>query len=86
MTQPLSASAHPPQYFLTSPLREFDYKAFHRILITNKELKLFKIRDNDICVQCKNPDSIEHTFLESPMNVQRYQESYRGSILWVTLT
>ena len=40
MTQPLSASAHPPQYFLTSPLREFDYKAFHRILVTNEELKL----------------------------------------------
>ena len=33
-------SSPPPQYFLTSPLREFDYKAFHRILVTNEELKL----------------------------------------------
>ena len=55
-------------------LREFGYKAFHRILVTNKELKLFKIRNDDICFQCKSPDSLEHTFLECPRNVQFYQE------------
>ena len=43
-------------------LREFGYKAFHRILVTNKELKLFKIRNDDICFQCKNPDSLEDSF------------------------
>ena len=55
-------------------LREFGYKAFHRILVTNTELRLFKIRNHDIRFQCKNPDSFEHTFLEFPMNVQFYQE------------
>ena len=54
--------------------REFGYKAFHRILVTNKELKLFKIRNDHMCFQCKNPDSLEHTFLECPMNVQFYQD------------
>ena len=55
-------------------LREFGYKAFHRILVTNKQLKLFKIRNDDVCFQCKSPDSLEHTFLECPRNVQFYQE------------
>ena len=55
-------------------LREFGYKAFHRILVTNKELKLFKIRNDDICSQCKNPDLLEHTFLKCPMNVQFYHK------------
>ena len=55
-------------------LREFGDKAFHRILVTNKELKQFKIRNDDLCFQCKNPDSSEHTFLEFPMSVQFYQE------------
>ena len=55
-------------------LREFGYKDFHRILVTNKELKLFQIRNEDVCFQCKNPDSLEHTFLECPRNVQFYQE------------
>ena len=55
-------------------LREFGYKAFHRILVTNKELKLFKIRNDDIYSQCKNPDSLEHTFLECPMNFQFYHK------------
>ena len=55
-------------------LREFGFKAFHRILVTNKELKLFKIRNDDTCSQCRNPDSLEHTFLKCPTNVQFYQE------------
>jgi len=39
-------------------LREFGFKFLHRILVTNKELKRFKIRNDDICA-----DSLEHTFL-----------------------
>ena len=63
-------------YEMTSDkkLREFGLKAFHRILVTNKELKQFQIRNDDLCFQCKNPDSVEHTFLECPMSVQFYQE------------
>ena len=42
--------------------RGFCYKAFDRILVPNKELKQFKIRNRDLCSQSKNPDSLEHTF------------------------
>ena len=55
-------------------LREFGYKVFHRILVTDKELEQFIIRNDDLCFQCKNPDSLEHTFLQCPMNVQFYQK------------
>ena len=55
-------------------LREFGFKFLHRILVTNRELKRFKIRNDDICAQCKNFDSLEHTFLECPINVKFYQE------------
>ena len=59
---------------MDNKLREFGFKILHRILITNKELKRFKIRNDDICSQCKNPDSLDHTFLECPVNVKFYQE------------
>jgi len=49
-------------------------EAFHRILVTNKELKLFKIKNDDMCFRCKDLDSLEHIFMECPMNVQFYQE------------
>ena len=55
-------------------LREFSYKLLHRILVTNKELKRFKIRNDDICSQCKNPNSPEHTFLECSANIKFYQD------------
>ena len=63
-------------YITTSDkqLRESGYKVFHRILVTNTELKLFKIGNDDLCFQCKNPDSLEHTFLGCPMSIQFYQE------------
>ena len=54
-------------------LREFGYKILHRILVTNKELKRFKIRNDDLCAQCKNLDSLEHTFLKCPINVKFYR-------------
>ena len=50
-------------------LREFGYKILRRILVTNKELKKFKISNDDLCDQCKTPDSVEHTFLQCPVNV-----------------
>ena len=50
------------------------YKILHRLLVTNKELKKFKIRNDDLCDQCKTPDSLEHTFLQCPANVKFYHE------------
>ena len=55
-------------------LREFGYKILHRILVTNKELKKFKIRNDDLSDQCKTPDSLEHTVLQCPANVKFYHE------------
>ena len=55
-------------------LREFAFKLYHRILVTNKELKRFKIRNDDACSQCQNADSLEHTFLECPTSIKFYQE------------
>ena len=48
-------------------LRQFSFKLFHRILVTKKELKRFKIF-------CKSPDSLEHTFLECPAGLNLFQE------------
>ena len=44
-------------------LRQFSFKLLHRILITKKELKRYKIKPDDECFFCKSPDSLEHTFL-----------------------
>ena len=50
-------------------LKQFSFKLLHRILVTNKELKKYKIKTDDKCFFCKLPDSLEHTFLEcSVMN------------------
>ena len=45
-----------------------------RISVANKELKKFKIRNDDLCAQWKNPDSLEHTFLQCLTNVKFYHE------------
>ena len=55
-------------------LREFAFKLFHRILVTYKELKRFKIRNDDACLQCQNADSLEHAFLECPISIKFYQK------------
>ena len=59
---------------IDNKLREFAFKLYHRILVTNKELKRFKIRNDDACSQCQNADSLEHTFLECPTSIKFYQE------------
>ena len=53
LTLPLVGNSHSVQFILKSTkdnkLREFGYKILHRILVTNKELKKFKIRNDDFC-------------------------------------
>ena len=49
-----------------SKLGQFSFKLFHRILLTKKELKRFKISDSEDCFFCKSPDSLEHAFLYCP--------------------
>ena len=55
-------------------LRQFSFKLLHRILVTKKELKRYKIKPDDECFFCKSPDSLEHTFLACSIAVDFYHE------------
>ena len=45
-------------------LRQFSFKLLHRILVTRKELKRYKIKlDWWMFFFCKSPDCLEHAFL-----------------------
>ena len=54
--------------------REFTFKLLHRILVTNQELKRFKIKNEDLCSQCRRADSLEHIFLDCPISITFYEE------------
>ena len=43
-------------------LRQFSFILLYRILVTKKELKYFKITNDEKCVMCSNQDSIDHTY------------------------
>ena len=47
-------------------LRQFLFKLLHKVIVTKKELKKFKITSDDRCSLCSNQDSITHTFAECP--------------------
>ena len=71
---------------LDNKLREFAFKILHKILVTNKELKRFKIKNEDICSQCMNPDSVEHTFFRVSSECKNsIKKSYRGSTHLIAL-
>ena len=55
-------------------LRQFSFKLLHRILVTKKELKRYKIKLDDECFFCKSPDSLEHTFLACSVVEDFYYE------------
>ena len=44
-------------------LREFNFKFLHRIIVTRKELCRYRIKTNEACLHCGEPDSIDHTYL-----------------------
>ena len=52
--------------------RKFTFKLLHRILVTNKELKRFKLKD--LCSQYRRADSLEHNFLDCPVSIKFYEE------------
>ena len=54
--------------------RKFTFKLLHRILVTNKEIKRFKLKNEDLCSQYRRADSLEHTFLDCPVNIKFYEE------------
>ena len=43
-------------------LREFYFKLLHRIVVTKRELHLFGIENDMLCIYCRENDSIIHTF------------------------
>ena len=43
-------------------LKEFHFRFIHRIVVAKKELHRFGITDNDECLYCGDPDSIDHSF------------------------
>ena len=61
---------------IDNKLREFAFKLYHRILVTNKELKRFKVKNDDARSQCQNADQFIGTvpFLECPTSIKFYQE------------
>ena len=63
-----------PHLSADNKLRQFSFKLLHRILVTKKELKRFKISDSEDCFFCKSPDSLEHAFLECPAGLNLFQE------------
>ena len=42
----------------------FQIQILHRTLITNRKLKQFKIRDNDLCDNCNEPETISHLLFD----------------------
>ena len=63
-----------PHLWADNKLRQFSFKLLHRILVTKKELKRFKISDSEDCFFCKSPDSLERAFLECPAGLISFQE------------
>jgi hypothetical protein len=45
-------------------VRNFQYKITHRIIACNYNLKIWKIKTNDICDFCIETDTIEHFLVE----------------------
>ena len=54
-------------------LKQFSFKLLHRILITKKELKRYGIVSNSECVECHEPDSLEHTFMECTSSLELHE-------------
>ena len=63
-------------------LREYSFKCLHRIITTRKEFKRCKLSDDDLCPRCSNPDSIEHTFINSGINCPDSNSFYNLTLGW----
>ena len=55
-------------------LRQFLFKLLHRITVTKRELKRFKITVDDQCSLCTSQDSILHTFLDCSTTSSSYND------------
>ena len=51
--------------FKDTKIRWFQYRILHRILTTNRFLKIIKIADSDLCSYCnKYPETLKHLFYD----------------------
>ena len=48
--------------------------AFYIEQLTKRQLKLFRLADNDKCIYCSNADSIEHTFIDCRESARLYSQ------------
>jgi len=55
-------------------LRECNFKSIHSIVVTKKELFRFNIKSDSNCIYYREPDSIDHTFLECQFTKSSTQE------------
>ena len=62
----------PIQSKLNARCKYFQVQILHRTLVTNKKLKLFQIKDSDICDNCEEIETISHLLYDCEMT----------SILW----
>ena len=53
-------------------LRQFCFRFLYRTVAKKRELKLFRLADNDKCIYYSNADSIEHTFVDCTESVKLY--------------
>ena len=57
----------PIQSKLNARCKYFQVQILHRTLVTNKKLKLFKIKDSDVCDNCAEIENISHLLYDCEM-------------------
>ena len=59
---------------MNSRIVYFQYQVLHRSLITNKKLQQFGIRDNNVCDNCDEEETIIHLLINCPVAVTIWRE------------
>ena len=52
----------------------FQYQVIHRSLVTNKKLQQFGLRDNSICDNCDEEETIIHLLINCPVAANIWRE------------
>ena len=51
---------------LSTKMRDFQYRILMRTIVTNIDLKRWKLKDDDKCIYCNEPEDQEHIFYYCP--------------------
>jgi hypothetical protein len=66
-------------------LQEFQYKIVHDYLITNKQLKIYKIKESNLCDLCNEyVETIEHIFWDWAKTKTIWLQFQEWWLLWKT--